>query len=125
MGFLSASATEDLSSAEQDVTASEARDGIADQGSPAAPADPAPPAEEDVAPNTTAPSGVAPASTQPEPERATPSAAPQPEPAPEPSIAPAPEPTPTPSAQPDQAAGDDGSGLIGDLLDLLLPGLLP
>ena len=124
MGFLSAAATEDLSSAEQDVTASEARDGVADQG---APADPAPPAEEDVASNTSAPSGVAPASTQPEPERATPTAAPQPEPAPEPepSTAPAPEPTPTPSAQPDQSAGDDDSGLIGDLLDLLLPGLLP
>ena len=121
MGFLSAGSSSP-SAAEHEVTAGEARDGVADEGAPAKPADPAPPAEEDEASNASPPSGVAPAATQPEPERATPSAAPQPEP--EPTIAPVPEPSPTPSTPAADAAEDDG-GLIEDLLDLLLPGLLP
>ena len=121
MGFLSAGSAS-LSSAEHELTANEARDGVADEGLPTPPADPAPPADEDVASNASPPSDAAPAAAPPEPERGTPTAAPVVEP--EPSIAPAPEPTPTPST-PAAAAADDDGGLLGDLFDLLLPGLLP
>jgi hypothetical protein len=122
MGFLSAAAA---SSADHEVTASEARDGVADQGAPTPTSDPTPPAEDDEATTTEQPAGAAPAATQPEPERGTPSAEPQPAPEPGvlPSVLPTPEPTQTPPAD-EVASDEEDGGILDDLLDLLLPGLL-
>lgn len=122
MGFLSAEAA---SSSDHELTAREARDGVVEQGAP--PATPDPPADEDdVATTSDASSGSAPAAA-PEPERGTPSADPQPAPAPTVAPTTAPTPAPAPSTPPASSADDEesGGGLLGDLIDILLPGLLP
>jgi len=123
MGFLSADAA---SSSDVVLTAGETRDGVADRGDPAPPTATAPPAEDDVVSSAGSNSSTSTdqAPTQPEPARGTPTADPQPEP--EPVVEPAPAPDPTPTEPPVAAADEDeDQGLIGDLLDLLLPGLLP
>ena len=126
MGFLSAAAASSVTStAEQDVRADEARDGVADDGAPSNPADPVPPAAVPPAAEGTPPTDSAPAAAppvvQPEPERATPTATAAPEP--EPAAAPAPAPAATPSSPPVPTPAENSGGLLGDLLDLLLPGL--
>jgi hypothetical protein len=121
MGFLSADA---LPTAEQEVTAREARDGVADPGAPTPPTDPAPPVDEDVATESGS-AAAAPAEASPQPDRGTPSAEPQPQPAPTATPTEEPAPAPQPTTPPEQTADDDEDGLLGDLIDILLPGLLP
>jgi hypothetical protein len=120
MGFLSAM---EVSSADSTLTADEARDGVA--GSPTEPsAPPQPPAGSDqpVEEPQSVPAGAPPA-PEPEPTRGTPTAEPLPEPAPAPTTAPAPNPSPSQPGEPADAADEDG--IIGDLIDILLPGLFP
>ncbi len=124
MGFLSAAGA---STAEPDVTADEARDGVVGQGT-------APPTNEPSAPSSddgdlegaSTPTEGTPTTEQPEPARGTPTAEPQPAPVPDPEPTADPTPEPVPSSPAGGATEDeDDSGLIEDLLDLLLPGLLP
>lgn len=119
MGFLSANV---VPSASPSVSASDARDGGAIEGPPAPPADEdETSAGESHVASEPAPAAGNPAAPAAETPRATPTATPTP--APEPSIAPTPEPAPSvPPVESEQE--DEDHGLIGNILDLLLPGLL-
>lgn len=123
MGFLSAM---EVSSADTPLTADEARDGVAsDSTEPTAPPEPPAGGDQPVQEPESAPASVPPA-PEPEPARGTPTAEPAPDPAPAPPAAPAPNPSPTLPAEPADAVDDaDDDGLLGDLIDVLLPGLFP
>jgi hypothetical protein len=118
VGFLSAA---DPSSASSTLTAEHARDGVA-VASPQSPAPTGSAAGDDEPATEPQPAPVAAGSaSEPEPEapRGTPTADPQP--APVPTSAPSPSPSPSPPA----STADDGGGLLSDLIDILVPGLLP